>query len=304
MLYKAMNKGKPVSISFSVSDNYSQHLAVVLASVLVNNPSSRFVFHILHRNITEANQARIRELERMYGNCEVRFHLIDASQFEKFPIPPELEHVTQETYYRYILPDVLADESRTIYSDVDVLCVGDLRPLWDMDLKGKPIAAILDDETGDKRLLLGLGIGDYYCAGLLLMDLDAMRRNDSTRRLFEATNVYAARLSWPDQDVINIVFDGNILRLPDIWNCTASYNPFRRDIRQWHFQGFTQKPWCNIWKNTTWLAYLKYLLKSPYCGNAIHFILGHIKGLFYFKYTKKQVTRHLVCGVLVWKSKK
>jgi lipopolysaccharide biosynthesis glycosyltransferase len=294
----------PISISFSVSDNYSQHLAVVLTSVLVNNPSSRFVFHVLHRNITEANQARIRELEQSYPNCEIKFHLIDASQFEKFTIPPELEHVTQETYYRYILPNVLADEDRTIYSDVDVLCVGDLRPLWETDLKGNLLAAVLDDKTGWKRSLLGMDKGDYYCAGLLVMDLSAMRQGDYTSKLFETTNKYAGRIAWPDQDVINIVFDGKILRLPEIWNCASKYNPFRRDVRQWHFQGFTLKPWCNIWKNTTWPAYLKYLLKSPYKDKARCFVWGHIKGLFYFKYTKKQVTRHLVCGVLLWKSKK
>lgn len=293
----------PISISFSVSDNYSQHLAVVLTSVLVNNPSSRFVFHVLHRNITEANQALIRELERMYGNCEVRFHLIDASRFEKFPIPPWLEHVTQEMYYRYILPDVLADEDRTIYSDVDVLCVGDLRPLWETDLKGNIIAAVLDDATGWKRSLLGLNNGDYYCSGLLLMDLAAMRKADCTRKLFGTTNEFADRIAWPDQDVINIVFDGQILTLPDIWNCTADYSPFRRDVRQWHFQGFTQKPWCNIWKNTTWPIYLKYLLRSPYRSNVLKFLWGHIKGFFWFKYTKKGVTRHLLCGILVYKHK-
>ena len=194
----------PISISFSVSDNYSQHLAVVLTSVLVNNPSSRFVFHVLHRNITEANQALIRELERMYGNCEVRFHKIDDSLFEKFPIPPELEHVTQEMYYRYIIPDVLADEDRTIYSDVDVLCVGDLRPLWETDLNGNMVAAVLDDNTGWKRSLLGLGKGDYYCSGLLVMDLAEMRRENCTKKLFEKTNEYSGRIAWPDQDVINI----------------------------------------------------------------------------------------------------
>ena len=291
----------PISISFSVSDNYSQHLAVVLTSVLVNNPSSRFVFHVLHRNITEASQARIRELEQSYPNCEIKFHLIDASQFEKFPIPPELEHVTQETYYRFILPNVLADEDRTIYSDVDVLCVGDLRPLWETDLKGNVLAAVLDGDIDVKRNLLGLPKGDYFCAGLLVMDLVAMRRGNYVAKLFETTNRYSAKLAWPDQDVINILFDGKILRLPEIWNCASKYNPFRRDVRQWHFQGFTLKPWCNIWKNRTWPIYLKYLLRSPYRENALKFVWGHIKGMFYFKYTKNQSTRIIVCGIRVSK---
>lgn len=297
---------EPVSISFSVSDNYSQHLAVVLTSVLVNNPSSRFVFHVLHRNITEANQARIRELERMYGNCEVKFHLIDDSQFAKFPIPPELEHVTQEMYYRYILPDVLADEDRTIYSDVDVLCVGDLRPLWELDLKGNILAAVSEGEAGEwKKSLMGIeGDAPYFYSGLLVMDLKEMRQGDYARQLMENTVKYAAKISWPDQDIINLTFRDKILQLGPEWDgINVRYSPFRKDIVIWHFPGFTLKPWCNIWKNTTWPLYLKYLLKSPYSFNAARFMWGHVKGFFFFKYTKKQTTRYLVCGIRVWKSK-
>ena len=95
-----MAKQERISLSFSVSDNYAQHLAVVLASVLVNNPDSNFIFHVLHRNITPESERKVKELEAMYPNCRVEFHKIDASRFEKFHVPAELEHVTQETYYR------------------------------------------------------------------------------------------------------------------------------------------------------------------------------------------------------------
>lgn len=293
-----------ISMSFSVSDNYSQHLAVVLASILVNNPDSLFRFHVLHRNITPESQARIGKVESQHPHCRVVFHHVDQSRFAAFPIPPMLEHVTQEMYYRYILPDVLADEDRTIYSDVDVLCVGDLRPLWEIDLAGNVIAAVPDNEAElaeQKWRYLGQSPGDYFCSGLLVMDLGVMRAEDFTQKLFRATSEFAPLLSWPDQDVINMVFRGRILAIPDMWNCASGYNPLRRDVRQWHFQSFTQKPWCNIWKNVTWIPYLKYLLMSPYRANALKFVLGHVAGFFYFRYTKKRVTRYLVCGVRVWK---
>ena len=301
-----VDENTSISMSFSVSDNYSQHLAVVLASVLVNNPHSRFVFHVLHRNITDESQARIRELEQMYLNCEIKFHLIDASLFEKFPIPKELEHVTQEMYYRYLLPEVLVDEERTIYSDVDVLCVGDIKPLWEIDLKGNIIAAVSEGEAGEsKKQLIGLdGDAPYFYSGLLVMDLETMRRENASARLMRNTLKYASRIAWPDQDMINLTFRNRILQLGSEWDgINVRYAPFRKGIVIWHFPGFTLKPWCNIWKNTTWPIYLKYLLKSPCRENSLHFIWGHIKGFFFFKYTKKQVTRYLVCGIRVWRRK-
>lgn len=302
-----LDNQEPISMSFSVSDNYSQHLAVVLASVLVNNPHSRFVFHVLHRNISNENQKKVCELEQMYFNCEIKFHLIDANRFEKFPIPKELEHVTQETYYRYILPDILNDEDRTIYSDVDVLCVGDLRSLWELDLRGNILAAVSEGKAGEfKKKLLGLdGDALYFYAGLLVMDLEAMRCENASARLMENTLKYASRIAWPDQDIINLTFYIRILQLGPEWDgINVKYSPFRKGIVIWHFPGYILKPWCNIWKNTTWPIYLKYLLKSPYKSNAISFIWGHVKGFFFFKYTKKQVTRYLICGIRVWRSKR
>lgn len=71
----------PISISFSVSDNYSQHLAVVLTSVLANNPSSRFVFHVSHRDTYAENTSRRRELERMSGNDKGRIIYSDVDQW-------------------------------------------------------------------------------------------------------------------------------------------------------------------------------------------------------------------------------
>ena len=154
------------------------------------------------------------------------------------------------------------------------------------------------------REMLGMDTDSaYYCAGLLLMNLDLMRKEGIPEKLFENTRKFADRLSWYDQDIINLVCGGRIVELDKTWNCTDKYSPFRKDVRQWHFQGFTRHPWCNLWKNITWMPYLKYLLKSPYRKNAFAFVWAHIKGFFWFSYAKKGVRRRLCCGILVYRKK-
>lgn len=296
-----------ISISFSVSDNYSQHLAVVLTSVLVNNQDSRFVFHVLHRNITRANQAKIKELERDFPLCEVCFHFIDTTMFDKFPIPVGLEHVTQETYFRYVLADVLADEERTIYSDVDIICRDRIDSIWQVDLKGKMLGAVRNyggEKCGQNCDIVKLGFSPaspYFFTGFLVMDLARMRKERCSEKFIAATKKHGADVPYIDLDIINMVCEGDIAEIESIWNETSRYSWLRRDVKIWHFPGVISKPWCNIWKNTTWPLYLKYLLKSPYRKNARGFLWGHIKGFFFFKYTKKNVTRYLVCGIRIWK---
>ena len=300
---------EPISMSFCISDSYAQHLAVVLTSVLANNPSSRFVFHVLHSGVTPENQARVKKLEKSYSNCELRFHTVDMAAFANFPIPPGLEHVTRETYFRYLLPDILPDESRTIYSDVDVLCVADIAKTWKMDLDGSLMAAVRNykgEARGDRRDIVKFGFtpdSPYFFTGFLVMDLAAMRAGNYVRRLMDATVRYGERVTFIDLDIVNLVCEGRIKEIDATWNETGRYSFLRRDVKIWHFLGFTQKPWCNIWKNYTWIPYLRYLVKSPYRANAPRFVWGHVKGFFFFRYVKRGVTRWLVCGILVWKKK-
>ena len=305
-----MRKEEPISVSFCISDNYAQHLAVVIASFLVNNPDCAFVFHVVHHSVQPATEARLRKLERMYPHHRIVFHAIDGEAFSRLPLPPMLAHVTHEMYYRYLLPEILKDERRTIYSDVDVLCRADgIRELWEMDLGGRPMGAVRNPACNNfpyVEHMVRIGMkreSPYYFSGLLVMDLDQLRAAHFPDACMKKTVELAPELMFPDMDVINAVMEGCVANIDPVWNMTERYSFFRRDVKIWHFLGQTQKPWCCIWKNVTWIPYLKYLLKTPYRRNALRFAFGHIKGFVFFTYTKKCVTRYVMFGIRVWKKK-
>ena len=299
-----------ISFSFCISDNYAQHLAVVIASILVNNPDEEFVFHVVHHSVTAASEAKLRELETMYPNHRLVFHKIDAKAFERFPIPKTLAHITREMYYRYLLPQILLDERRTIYSDVDVLCVkGNIRELWKMDLGNTPMAAIRKRSGNDRgycdhmtRMGMKPGV-NYWFSGMLVMDLAKLRMENFTDVCMAKTIEKANELLFPDMDVINVVMEGRMAEIDPLWNMTERFSFFRNDVKMWHFVCQTQKPWCCLWKNVTWLPYAKYLMKTPYRRNVLSLILNHIKGFFWFAYTKNRVCRWLCCGIRVWRKK-
>ena len=292
-----------IQIAFCINDAYAQHMAVTIASILAHNPNEFFSFHVLHFDISAETEGKVKELQSQYPNNTIDFHKIERSWCDGLSVSKCLSHVTTEAYLRFFIPTVLKSEQRAIYMDVDVICVGRLRPLWEYDLRSTPIAAIPEYcDSIRRRNRLGLNPdGLYFCSGLLVMDLDAMRAEDAPQALVAIAKNKARSIIYADQDPINMHFDGRITPLPSIWNCSDRWSLFRRDVRQWHFQCQTRKPWCNIWKNTTWPIYLKYLLKSPYRNNALRFVWGHIKGFFFFKYTKNCMTRYLICGIRVWR---
>ena len=165
-------------------------------------------------------------------------------------------------YYRllasHLLPKLL---KRVLYLDPDILVINPLRPLWETDLQGKLFAAAA--HTGKTELAnsvnqLRLGTEqDYYNSGVLLMDLEAGRREIVPQEIFQYVEQHRKELILPDQDILNALYSKKILPLEDaLWNYDArNYSNYllrsggRCDLR-WvmehtailHFCG-KEKPW-------------------------------------------------------------
>lgn len=304
-----MSERPRLSISFCISDNYAQHLAVVVASMLANTPACDFRFHVLYSALREETVARLKAwAEASQGRFEFVFHQVDRRHFDAFPLP--LEHITQEMYYRYLLPELLTDEARTIYIDVDVLALGDLLPLWQWDLGDCPLAGTTDlkEDTPEFRAYkqrLGMRPdAKYFLSGMLVMNLETLRREGFGRKCMENTAKHFDHIAWPDQDVINLTMEGRILELPMRFNCVdPKYLPKGEQMVVRHFANFSSKPWCCLWKNRTWPGYVRYLRQTPYRDQTWRFLWAHLLGFFYFRYTKKGYERVLICGILIYKRK-
>ncbi|MDT7783837.1 MAG: hypothetical protein QOF58_2256 [Pseudonocardiales bacterium] len=133
-------------------------------------------------------------------------------------------------YGRMSIPDVIEDEPRVLYLDVDTLVLGDLRPLLVRDLGGHPIGAARDPicplighgpgMPGWKALGLPEGRA-YFNSGVMLLDLARIR--DS--RLFERAREFLAehpdKVHFFDQDALNYAADGDWHRIESRWNTFA-----------------------------------------------------------------------------------
>ena len=184
---------------------------------------------------------------------------VDDALFQGAPVTRQYP---REMYYRLLAPHLLPDQlKRILYLDPDILVINPLRPLWETDLQGKLFAAAA--HTGKTELAnsvnqLRLGTEqDYYNSGVLLMDLDAGRREIVPQEIFQYVEQHRKELILPDQDILNALYSEKILPLEDaLWNYDArNYSNYllrsggRCDLR-WvmehtailHFCG-KEKPW-------------------------------------------------------------
>ena len=74
---------------------------------------------------------------------------------------------TYMSLMRLALPEILPEEYRALYLDVDTIVTGDLGPLFSASLGGCPVGGVREPSRSR-------GV-PYYNAGVLLMDLFALR---------------------------------------------------------------------------------------------------------------------------------
>ncbi len=214
---------EPIYLLTTLDQNYLPQLQVALTSLWVNHPQDSFALALLHSGIPEE------ALDGVRRQCE-------AYQYEFMPVrvddglfqgAPVTRQYPKEMYYRLLAPHLLPRElRRVLYLDPDVLIINSIRPLWETDLKGNLFAAAA--HTGRTELASGvnqLRLGTeqaYYNSGVLLMDLEAGRREIVPQDIFRYVEQHRKELILPDQDVLNALYGSRILPLEDaLWNYDA-----------------------------------------------------------------------------------
>lgn len=158
-----------------------------------------------------------RLLERAAGGA-IAFHEVPDARIADLPVR---DYFTPAMWYRLLLGDLLADVPRVLYVDADTLVLDDLGPLWRTDLGGALVGAVTNVFQPDHLFHardLGIDPRDYFNSGVLLLDLDGIRRAGAFERVREVAVDRRGMRGWPDQDALNLVLGPRRLPLAPRWN--------------------------------------------------------------------------------------
>ena len=202
-----------MNIVCATDGNYLPHCAAMLHSLKAMNPGEQISIYLIFDNIER--DTFLKGLSYLYDNFS-SFHVLRANPqlVAGFPLHG---HATVATYFRLLLPSLLPSElKRAIFIDSDAIVTSSLQGLWQLPLEGKALAAVPDHWLSCRDH--GYVHGDYFNAGIMLVDLDAWRRKDviGLGRIFAQDNPHRLR-HW-DQDILNAVFAGEWLALGERWN--------------------------------------------------------------------------------------
>lgn len=261
-----------VPVVFAADDNYVPVLTTAIYSCVKNASSDyRYDFCVLNQNITWENQVAIKSFIEAFSNASVRF--IDVRPLiEDFDLKTSNEHISIETYYRFLIPEILGEYERVVYLDADMIIEGDVSKLFNVEIGNNLIAAVPDlDFLGNLNFANGERLSynkktlkmkdpyNYFQAGVLVFNMQEIKKLHSTRQWLEfAQN---EKLIYNDQDILNRECEGRVFYLPFEWNvmhnCAyriaevftfapaktySAYLQSRENPQVIHYAGF-EKPW-------------------------------------------------------------
>jgi lipopolysaccharide biosynthesis glycosyltransferase len=236
-----------MDIFFCINDAYVRQLCVAMVSVLENNRRRDIRFHILSGDLSDESKNKIEKLKIKYKNFGVDYAAPDTSLFKG--LENKIDYIPGEAWYRYAIADMFPNIGRALYLDADLVVNKNLDRLYGADLDGYYAAGVVDKyvEKINHKHVIGLAPNDLYVnSGVLLLNLEKIREDGMTEKLFESARDNMDRIKFPDQDGLNIAFCGKIKELPFKFNYTernfkSLFHGFLSAVII-HFTG-SVKPW-------------------------------------------------------------
>lgn len=303
-----------IPIVFSTDHNYIMQTGVSLCSLLQSANDCRYDINIIiAENVTEADKDILCRQVAVFPGHKISFVKTD-NEFEGWF---EIRNISTATYYRLLIPWLLPQYDKVIYSDVDVIFRLSLKDIYDIDLVDYYFAAVhgaffrYSKEAANYAISLGIEPKEYVNSGFLVINSQKQRADNLKKRILKFSG---SKLTYQDQDIINVLCKGRIIPVSPKYCITPAFyeqcilkNPDifefygnKKEIDEYlqgkkcilHYAG--AKPWNSFvfafsdWWNTyqSSIFYDEYYQLSQYncILNSIHNpklslrrILGHIK---------------------------
>lgn len=291
------DKKKTIPIVFAAGNNYMAIFATCLQSLIDHlNKNYNYDVVLIQTDVSNDNKKILQSMCESYSNLSLRF--FDATCLLSGHELKANAHISVETYYRFLIQDVLPDYEKVLYLDSDLVINGDVAELYKTNIENYTLAATHDPDflgqiNGANRETMEYVETDfkmkdpynYFQAGVLLFNEKKMREKHSLK---EWLNLASIPHLYNDQDVLNLECEGEVKYLDMKWGMIVDHDHSRvRDVISYapdkiqkeyamahanpmiiHYAGF-KKPWYDptedyaqeFWKYARKTVYYEELLQ-------------------------------------------
>ncbi|MBR1617324.1 glycosyltransferase family 8 protein [bacterium] len=230
-----------VQICLITDENYVKPTVVAISSIICNKDiNTCCAFHIISKNVTDASKKLIKKFAR----DDIKIEFIDAD--DELKEIKEFSHVSKTALLKFRLAEIFNNLDKIIYLDSDIIVQKDLSQLYNIDLKDN-YAAVVKDMVGIKAKGLDevVGVKDYFNSGVMLLNLDLIRKDNLKDKLIKLKLESPKTWTRMDQDVLNYAFGDKTILLEVKYNATVGafeeFNYSIDDINEFYGSNYSSK---------------------------------------------------------------
>lgn len=191
-------------IVFAYDNNWTIQAGVAINSLLSKaNLDTFYEIFILYIDLLKENQNQIKRLLNIYKNCSIEFIDCSAHITKGF----EIRGITSTAYLRLIIPRILPQYEKVIFSDVDIVIREDISHLIDHPMENMAIAGVKSPGGIQFAKDNGYDPKNYINSGILVINIPIIKDEQIEQALDYAIN---GNFYHQDQDIINKVFINQI----------------------------------------------------------------------------------------------
>ncbi len=272
-----------IHVCYAVSDRKGTYTKFVGASLcsLFEHTREWVTVHFLHdHTLSTDNRRYLMQMVRSYGQ-QLLFYDVEKlyrsrwltfAEKTKWMKEKTKTDLTQASWYRLLLGEVLPDLERCIYLDADTIVNLDIAELWAEEGGENGLSAVRDlfSQEGHYSAFVGMGLGPeerYFNSGVLLLDLKKFQKEENLLERGADFLKEHELVDFPDQDILNRFFGKECCLLSEKYNTlVAREKKLGHDQIEaciYHYAG--QKYTIEAENNFSRL-FLEYLVKTPWCN--------------------------------------
>jgi lipopolysaccharide biosynthesis glycosyltransferase len=234
---------------YCFDNNFNLQALNSINSVIRNSENDDINFYIVHETPDTFLKIIDKYLPKYKNLIKIYKFDFDSLSFPKI----SGAHVSKATYFRLFFQEYLPKDLNFVtYVDSDIVCLSNptkriKEQIQLLKTKDYLLGAVSDEQGQNlNKDRLSMKSDEYFNAGVMVINLRKWRSEIKTDQIISCMAKLEEKILWWDQDILNVLVDGNFLELNDDFNMKVSNTSDNTEnsVIFLHYAG-KGKPWDN-----------------------------------------------------------
>lgn len=192
-----------INVAYGFDNNYHYITHVSMKSIMLFQNKDTFInFFILVSNLTQEQKEVINRIGLEHSNCKIKFFDM-GTKYKNFKIPSAIWSTAN--FYRIILQDLLKNEKKILYLDVDTLIYKDLTKIYNYNINGKYYIGMPEYKDEEFFQKYNVSFNNFINTGVILCNLEELRKGKISKKIEDFIIKYNNDLKFPVNEPTNYI---------------------------------------------------------------------------------------------------